>query len=1429
MRKTLFLMLMILDYSLIGSHNQLHAQFVTVQNGKFMLNGQSLYFGGSNEYDLPAQETYASSEVDARLNAFATCGGTVMRVFFFYDGGSRCDEPNSDQTIQTSLGVYSEAALQAMDRVVKKAKDRGMKIIATLTNFQDANGGLGRYMYWTGHVSSSCGFDMYNSSQMNTALTATDMKNAIKGYFSMVLNRVNTVTGVAYKNEPTIMAWEIANEPRASGLSPSVLTNWLNEMALYIKSIDSNHLVCTGEEGHDDRLTGHSSFFNGYYGFYGEEGLSFTANTQLASIDFASIHCYPYLWGWANPITAGHYFISDAHSIAQAAGKPLILGEYGHASSPWYYPGPNDADKITAYNDWWPLIESLPVGGDLLWQFLEDGAPWWHNYSSANIYYTADNQIWPLFKQHALNMTAKSSPGTAPSTPTLASPANGATGVLTSPILSWNVAGGAASYGLQVSTASNFSTTVVNQSGISATSYTVTGLTTNTLYYWRVNATNPIGTSGWSSSRSFTTTSIVPPSAPVLASPTNGATGVSINPTLSWNASSGATSYQLQLSRSSNFSTTVIDQSGITTTSYAAIGLASNTVYYWRVNASNSGGAGSYSSARSFTTELIAMPYVAAYAFDEGSGTSAFDVSGNANTGTVSDTLWSTSGRYGNALSFNGSSSIVRVNNSSSLNLTTGMTVEAWVQPTTPAPDVQVMIFKEGTSNNQSYALGLDKNGSGNLRAGIYIMIGANEYGVNSSSTLSLNTWSHVAGTFDGASLRLYVNGSLEGSTSVSGSINQTDSYLTIGGNDLEPEWFAGLIDEVRIYNRALSQGEIQADMNSPIGATSSLPSVPIPSSPANGATGVATNPTLSWNASTGATSYGVQVSTNSSFSSTIVNQNGITTTSYAVSGLTNNTTYYWRVNATNAEGTSAWSSSRSFTTIVTTPSAPTLSSPANGATGVAVNPTLSWNTATGATSYGLQVSTSSSFFTTVVNQTAISTTSYAVSGLTGNTTYYWRVNATNAGGTSAWSSSRSFTTITGGTNHNIVLPEGWSMISSFVQPSNAALDPLLADIQPRLEIMKNGAGQVYWPTYAVNTIGNWDIRHGYQIYMEAADTLTITGNAVAAESTPISLIDGVNIVAYLRYTPMRADSAFTSIASSLTIVKNNTGEVYWPSYGINSIGSLRPGQGYQVQVTGASTLTYPASSGPAPPSIFTKQMTFGSGSVDISSTTLQVDGLAEDPPLPMHHVRSISNTGANAILLLHSADLSSGDEIAVWTPHRLLVGSGVMNQGRALITIWGDNSATENLTDGAVEGEALSLTVWSDARQRDDPLTLTSITDGLTGTSVGTTLRYETDAVWVADVRRAEQIPTAFTLFQNYPNPFNPSSVIKYGLPFTARVSLEVYNILGQRVVTLVNGERQAGYHEVVFENSTLGSGIYFYRLSANEFTQTKKMIIVR
>ena len=96
-------------------------------------------------------------------------------------------------------------------------------------------------------------------------------------------------------------------------------------------------------------------------------------------------------------------------------------------------------------------------------------------------------------------------------------------------------------------------------------------------------------------------------------------------------------------------------------------------------------------------------------------------------------------------------------------------------------------------------------------------------------------------------------------------------------------------------------------------------------------------------------------------------------------------------------------------------------------------------------------------------------------------------------------------------------------------------------------------------------------------------------------------------------------------------------------------------------------------------------------------------------------------------------------------------------------------------------------------------------------------------------DEEIGNMIPTEYQLMQNYPNPFNPSTIISYGIPAAETVTLKIYNTLGQEVATLVNEFQQAGYHSIEWNIGDLGSGIYFYKLTAGSFSETKKCVILK
>jgi subtilisin family serine protease len=189
--------------------------------------------------------------------------------------------------------------------------------------------------------------------------------------------------------------------------------------------------------------------------------------------------------------------------------------------------------------------------------------------------------------------------------PTLSSPANAATNISTAPTLSWAPVTAATSYSLQYSTSLNFTSNVTLILSVTATSRVISGLANSTTYYWRVSSTSSTGTtSDWSATRSFTTAApLAIPVAPTLSAPANAATNVTRTPTMSWNAVTGAATYEIQISTVNTFATVAFGRTGLTARSIrVSPQLGSRIAYFWRVRAVNAAGTGPWSTVRSFTT-----------------------------------------------------------------------------------------------------------------------------------------------------------------------------------------------------------------------------------------------------------------------------------------------------------------------------------------------------------------------------------------------------------------------------------------------------------------------------------------------------------------------------------------------------------------------------------------------------------------------------------------------------------------------------------------------------------------------------------------------------------------------------------------------------------------------------------------------------------
>ena len=605
----------------------------------------------------------------------------------------------------------------------------------------------------------------------------------------------------------------------------------------------------------------------------------------------------------------------------------------------------------------------------------------------------------------APDLVAPSAPGTLT-----------ATGGLGQINLAWGAATdnvGVTKYNVYRSTTSGFTPATSNRiAQPTGTTYSDTGVTPGTVYYYKVAAEDAaanVGPAG-NEANASATADTTPPTAPtgLAATPASGQIA------LSWGASTdagGIARYNVHRSTTPGFTPSTGNRiAQPTATSYTDTGLAGGSTYYYKVTAEDNAGNTSAASNEASGTVPSGPPpgLVAAYGLDAGSGTTAADQSGNGNNGTLTNATWAgaSAGKFGNALSFNGTNASVSVPNSASLALTTGMTLEAWVKPTA-LNSYNTIVFKERTAY---YGYALYANTDGNRPSGNVFTAGDHE--VRGTAQLGLNTWTHVAATYNGSALVIYVNGAQAATLSVTGALISATGPLKIGGNAIWGEWFNGLIDEVRIYNRALSTAEIQADMNLAITSADAAP----PSAPGTlTATGTVTNAQLSWGAATdnvGVAKYDVYRSTTSGFTPSVANRiaqpTGTTYTDAVAAG-----TYYYKVAAEDAAGNIGPASNEASAIVgdATPPSAPgTLN--AAGAIGKA---TLTWGAATdnvGVSRYNVYRATTAGFIPGTSNRIA-QPTGLTYTDNTTPGTYFYKVTAEDAAGNIGAASNEATATVT--------------------------------------------------------------------------------------------------------------------------------------------------------------------------------------------------------------------------------------------------------------------------------------------------------------------------------------------------------------------------------------------------------------------------------
>lgn len=395
-----------------------------------------------------------------------------------------------------------------------------------------------------------------------------------------------------------------------------------------------------------------------------------------------------------------------------------------------------------------------------------------------------------------------------------------------------------------------------------------------------------------------------------------------------------------------------------------------------------------------------------------------------------------------------------------------------------------------------------------------------------------------------------------------------------------------------------------------------------------------------------------------------------------------------------------------------------------------------------------------------------------------------------------------------------IPLTVGWNLVSWYVDTDQDSTHQILKDILNNVIIVmsyENG-GLTYRPDLpGFSNLMIMDHLHGYWIKMKQEDDLIVFGDVVEYLQTPLYCETGWNLVSYLPEEPDSVAHALETVLDNVVRAYGfkNGAMTYDPRIpGFSTLNILCPTFGYWIYLTQNDTLNYPD---PIPGLICPYDD-------PLLAKTITSTGQNWSNLIPTNEWINIYGEG----ITLDGKLLPVGTRISAKAPNDLTCGEFIVSTPGSFgfMPVYRDDPFTD-ITEGAKPGDQISIFF----NELELPV---KVTWGNFGDVI------DLGAIITSVVGELRNIPKAYDLAHNFPNPFNPETSIKFQLPKDGYVSLDIYNMLGQRVRTLVAEEKKAGYYQVVWDGRdqhgiVVANGIYLYRLKAGNYEKTRKMVMLK
>lgn len=337
MWKQIILSVLILPAFLIGctsTPKEVSSPFIQVKNGQFIRNGQPYYYIGANFWYgaiLASEGTGGNRErLHGELDALKAIGVDNLRILVGSDG-KRGVPTKVEPTLQEAPGIYNDTILAGLDYLLAEMEKRDMLAVLYLNNSWEWSGGYSQYLAWArgdkAPVPAVDGWPAF-MNYVKEFVVSDSAQALFANHVKYILTRTNRYTHRKYTDDPTIMSWQIGNEPRAfasDSIHKAAFAEWMSKTSSLIRSLDPNHLISTGSEGK------HGC----------EEDIALFEKVHAdTNIDYMNIHIWPYNWGWApkdslqenleKACTNTQAYINEHLNIAKKYQKPLVLEEFGY-------------------------------------------------------------------------------------------------------------------------------------------------------------------------------------------------------------------------------------------------------------------------------------------------------------------------------------------------------------------------------------------------------------------------------------------------------------------------------------------------------------------------------------------------------------------------------------------------------------------------------------------------------------------------------------------------------------------------------------------------------------------------------------------------------------------------------------------------------------------------------------------------------------------------------------------------------------------------------------------------------------------------------------------------------------------------------------------------------------------------------------------